>query len=202
MRTKLTAAALALALLTAGCGDDTPAAATPEPTRAAVAVGESCLRPGTRVVELGTPLYCVSVDGRATWQTSTPPPAAAAAEAPVIVGGACVAVGASAATAAGTKVECVSDGGRLTWTDPAPPTPEAKPTIEEGVWTVGVDVPPGTYRVTAPVDDGCYWAITKSGSNGENIIANDIVSGGRPTVTLKKGQDFESARCGTWEKVK
>ncbi|WP_199562113.1 hypothetical protein, partial [Micromonospora deserti] len=81
-----------------------------------------------------------------------------------------------------------------------PPPPP--PTIEEGTWTVGLDVPPGTYRVTAPVTDDCYWAITKSGTNGENVIANDIPGGGRPTVVLKKGQDFESSGCGTWQRTK
>lgn len=201
MRTRLTAAALALALLTAGCGDDAPAAATPEPTRAAVALGNLCEQPGAAAVDQGQTLHCIYHGGRATWQTPTPPPATGTL--PVIVGGRCETAGASAKTAAGTAVECVADGpGRLSWVDPAPPTPKPKPTIDEGVWTVGLDVPAGTYRVTAPVDDDCYWAITKSGSNGEDIIANDIVSGGRPTVTLKKGQDFESARCGTWEKVK
>ena len=30
---------------------------------------------------------------------------------------------------------------------------------------------------------------------------NDIVSGGKPTVTIKKGQDFTTNDCGTWAKV-
>lgn len=77
----------------------------------------------------------------------------------------------------------------------------AAPTIEDGTWVVGEDIPAGTYKVNQPVGDTCYWAITKSGSNGGSIIQNDLVQGGRPKVTIKKGQDFETARCGTWTKV-
>lgn len=72
-------------------------------------------------------------------------------------------------------------------------------TISEGIWTVGVDIEPGTYRTKdSPYD--CYWAIYTSGTNQEDIIQNDIVAGGIPTVTLTKGQDFETSRCGDWVK--
>lgn len=81
------------------------------------------------------------------------------------------------------------------------PSP-APVTVEDGTWTVGTDIPAGTYRVTANVESGCYWAILKSGTNGEDIIANDIVDGGRPQVTLKKGQDFKTSDCGQWNKIK
>ena len=84
-----------------------------------------------------------------------------------------------------------------TATAPAP----AGTTIEDGTWTVGVDLKAGKYRVTANVSSDCYWAIYKSGTNGENIIANDIPGGGRPTVTLKVGQDFNTSNCGTWKKI-
>lgn len=73
-------------------------------------------------------------------------------------------------------------------------------TITEGTWAVGVDVRPGTYRTKAPVSGDCYWSIT-SDANGSNIVANDIVTGGRPTVTLGHGQFFTTNRCGEWLKV-
>ncbi|MGO4597743.1 hypothetical protein [Terrabacter sp. 2RAF25] len=73
--------------------------------------------------------------------------------------------------------------------------------ISEGSWEVGTDIKPGKYRTDGRVTN-CYWAITRGGSNGQDIIANDNVSGGRPTVTLKKGQQFESNRCGDWSLVK
>jgi hypothetical protein len=76
----------------------------------------------------------------------------------------------------------------------------ARNTIGEGDWAVGVDVQAGTYRTTEAVSGDCYWEIN-SDANGDNIVANDIVSGGRPTVTLQNGQYFSSSRCGDWRKV-
>jgi hypothetical protein len=76
---------------------------------------------------------------------------------------------------------------------------QAANTVSDGIWTVGVDIEPGTYRATG-VGEDCYWGIYKSGTNGDEIINNDIPGGGNPTVTLSEGQDFESARCGEWTK--
>jgi len=102
---------------------------------------------------------------------------------------------------AATGVAATTAAGKPATTQAAPPPPPAAPTVEDGVWTVGVDIPAGRYRTTAAVPADCYWSITKTGSNGTDIIANDIPGGGRPTVTVKAGQDFTSARCGTWTKV-
>lgn len=72
--------------------------------------------------------------------------------------------------------------------------------VEDGVWTVGSDIKAGTYRAKEAVGSDCYWAVIKTGTNGSDIIDNGIPGGGRPSVTVKKGQDFESSRCGTWVK--
>ncbi len=86
---------------------------------------------------------------------------------------------------------------------PEPAEPAGLPTtIDEGDWTVGVDIKPGTYRTTEPVSGDCYWGIYRAGSNQSDIIDNAIVTGGRPTVTLKKGQEFTNNGCGTFELVK
>jgi hypothetical protein len=85
---------------------------------------------------------------------------------------------------------------------PAPAPVVANTFVEEGDYTVGADIPAGTYKVTQPVSGMCYWGIYKTGTNKDSIIANDIVTGGRPTVTLKAGQDFSSNGCGTWGKIK
>ena len=89
-------------------------------------------------------------------------------------------------------------------TSPSPaPAPKVKvPPVVIGadmLVHVGEDVPAGTYRVTVNVDGDCYWKKSRD-AEGQDIIANDIVAGGRPQVTLKKGQWFTSARCGEWHK--
>jgi hypothetical protein len=76
----------------------------------------------------------------------------------------------------------------------------AETSIEHGVWTVGVDVEPGTYRTAEALTGYCYWAIYRSGTNGDDIIQNDGPEGGYPTVTLSEGQDFENSGCGTFIK--
>lgn len=113
----------------------------------------------------------------------------------------------------GTGPTATGDGSRptaspaataLTVVTPSPaasPKPVA-PTIEDGIWTVGDDIPAGTYKVRDALTGMCYWGIYKSGTNQSDIVDNDIVSGGKPTVTLKKGQDFKSSGCGTWVKIK
>lgn len=73
----------------------------------------------------------------------------------------------------------------------------AESQIHNGIWTVGVDIEPGTYRIAEAVTSMCYWAILKTGTNGDDIIANDLPDGGYPTVTLSAGQDFEND-CGVW----
>lgn len=77
----------------------------------------------------------------------------------------------------------------------------------DSVVHVGEDVPAGTYRTVFDVNSGeslgltgeCYWK-KSTDAEGQDIIANDIVEGGRPQVTLKKGQWFVSQDCGEWHK--
>jgi len=80
------------------------------------------------------------------------------------------------------------------------PTKPAVPAIDDGTWTVGVDFPAGIYSTTGTAGSDCYWEISKSGSNGADIIDNHL-GGGHLRVTLKAGQDFDTERCGTWTKI-
>jgi len=86
----------------------------------------------------------------------------------------------------------------------AKPVP-TKPTIAgDDLVHVGEDVPAGTYRAVERVTkDGpfeiCYWSKTRD-SEGSDIIDNGIPTGGRPQVTLKKGQWFKSQGCPMWAK--
>lgn len=77
------------------------------------------------------------------------------------------------------------------------------PFIIDGQWTVGEDFPAGTYQVEVALGEGsgCYWEINKTGTNGTEIIANDVFVKGKPKVTLTVGQDFKTDDCGRWVKV-
>ncbi|WP_425859646.1 hypothetical protein [Arthrobacter sp. TWP1-1] len=77
---------------------------------------------------------------------------------------------------------------------------QAANTVVDGTWVVGVDIEAGTYKAKSSVGSSCYWAILTSGTNGDDIINNDIPGGGLPSVTLLAGQDFKSSRCGSWSK--
>ena len=71
--------------------------------------------------------------------------------------------------------------------------------IEDGTYTVGKTLDPGTYR-TKPNAKDCYWSRT---TGGGSIIANDFV-GFAPdgvTVTVYPGEGFESKYCGLWTKI-
>ncbi|HJQ86317.1 MAG TPA: hypothetical protein VJ820_02480 [Propionibacteriaceae bacterium] len=74
--------------------------------------------------------------------------------------------------------------------------------ITDGIWIVGVDLQPGTYRTPNPGGD-CYWERMRDFSQGLNsIIANGIPGGGNAIVEIR-GTDagFTSQDCGTWTKV-
>lgn len=114
--------------------------------------------------------------------------------------------GATAAVAAPTVTVTETGKAPAGETSKAPAktskAPAPKATIDEGSWLVPDDIPAGRYRMDAPPENGdCYWAIYKAGTNQDDIIANDIVTGGRATVTLKKGQEFATQDCGTWTKA-
>lgn len=77
-------------------------------------------------------------------------------------------------------------------------TTKTAPTIDgDSIVHVGEDAQAGTYRAEEKVDGLCYWMKSKD-AEGEFIIDNDIPSGGRPQVTLKKGQWFTTRGCPDW----
>lgn len=71
-----------------------------------------------------------------------------------------------------------------------------KTSASDGVWQVGTDIDPGTYKAGAPVGSDCYWAIM----NGDNIVQNDLPGGGYPQATVSVGQQLKIQDCGTWVK--
>jgi len=76
-------------------------------------------------------------------------------------------------------------------------------TITPGMWEVGSQINPGTYRAT--VSSGCYWERMRNfqGTLG-GIIANDFVgSAGQQLVEIRASDaGFQSDDdCGTWTRV-
>lgn len=74
--------------------------------------------------------------------------------------------------------------------------------ITDGIWIVGVDVQPGTYRTQNPGGD-CYWERMRDFAQGLNsIIANGLPSGVSAIVEIRSSDaGYTSQRCGTWTKV-
>ena len=88
-----------------------------------------------------------------------------------------------------------------TWTqDLSPITSSPTAPFGDGMYLVGVDIAPGTWRNAG--SSGCYWA-RLSGFSHEfaDIIANEY-SDSQQTVTISSSDvGFESDDCGTWQRL-
>ncbi|WP_371330039.1 hypothetical protein [Streptomyces sp. TP-A0356] len=71
-----------------------------------------------------------------------------------------------------------------------------------GMYRVGVDIAPGTYRSTGNSGDLCYWERAKDALHSvESVSANDNVSGSA-VVTISAGDAyFKTVGCGDWKKT-
>lgn len=121
--------------------------------------------------------------------------------------GAAASIGLYALTSGGEPgLHVAPDGGAPTVKPLGTATPTAKPAtkppaIVDGVWLVGAEVKPGTYRSSGK--DTCYWArlSTTDGEALDGIIANGI--GPNQTVTVKASDvAFQSQLCGGWVRVR
>jgi multidrug efflux pump subunit AcrA (membrane-fusion protein) len=74
---------------------------------------------------------------------------------------------------------------------------EANTISGDGVYEVGVDIKPGTYKSSGG-GNLCYYA-ENADANGSNIISNNVIQAGAPAVTtLSAGNFFETQGCGDW----
>ncbi len=64
----------------------------------------------------------------------------------------------------------------------------------DGVFEVGVDMKPGTYKTGG--SGNCYYAVLAD-ANGNNIKSNNITAG-PATVSVVAGDYFETTRCADW----
>ncbi|MET8447815.1 hypothetical protein [Streptomyces sp. NPDC005209] len=81
-------------------------------------------------------------------------------------------------------------------------SPASKMAGKGGMFKVGTDIAPGTYRSTGNADDSCYWERTKDAEHGlDSIIANNNVTG-TAVVTIKASDAyFKTTGCGDWKKT-
>lgn len=70
-----------------------------------------------------------------------------------------------------------------------------------GMFRVGVDIAPGTYKSTGNTDDSCYWERTKDADHGlESIIANNNVTGSAVVTIGASDGYFKTTGCQDWKK--
>ena len=82
--------------------------------------------------------------------------------------------------------------------EPRPEPEDSKPNFGDGVYQVGTDIQPGTYR-TREGSSMCYYARLSGFSNEMNDIITNANTDAPAIVTIKPTDaGFESQGCGTW----
>lgn len=82
-------------------------------------------------------------------------------------------------------------------------TPKSEASGNGGMYRIGADLAPGTYKSAGNADDDtCYWERSKDALHGiDSIIANENVSG-NAIVTIDSGDGyFKTNGCKNWKKT-
>ncbi|WP_455358988.1 hypothetical protein [Streptomyces sp. SYSU K21746] len=81
-------------------------------------------------------------------------------------------------------------------------TPAAAMKGDGGMFKIGTDIAPGTYKSSGNTDDMCYWERAKDAEHGlESIAANDNVSGNAIVTITAKDAYFKTTGCQDWKKT-
>ncbi len=81
-------------------------------------------------------------------------------------------------------------------------SPAAKMSGDGGMFRVGADIAPGTYKSTGNTDDSCYWERTKDAEHGiDSILANDNANGTAVVRISASDGYFKTAGCKDWKKT-
>ncbi|MQY37781.1 hypothetical protein SRB17_57860 [Streptomyces sp. RB17] len=81
-------------------------------------------------------------------------------------------------------------------------TPASSMDGDGGMYKVGTDIAPGTYKSTGNADDSCYWERTKDAEHGlSSIIANNNVTGTAVVTIGPSDAYFKTTGCGGWKKA-
>ncbi|MER7497625.1 hypothetical protein ABT033_34105 [Streptomyces pharetrae] len=71
-----------------------------------------------------------------------------------------------------------------------------------GMFRVGADIAPGTYKSTGNTDDMCYWERAKDAEHSlDSIIANDNVTGTAVVTISASDAYFKTSGCQDWKKT-
>jgi hypothetical protein len=97
-----------------------------------------------------------------------------------------------------TEIQIQPSTVTRTVTATVPPGPTDQ--FDDGLFEVGVDVVPGTFRTDGPDGSnasGCYWS--HIAPTGEVIANGKLTEPG--TVTVGRGDLFDTAGCRPWERT-
>jgi hypothetical protein len=91
-------------------------------------------------------------------------------------------------------------------TAPSAPAPTATgSTIPgEGLFVVGTDIKPGTYKNDGPSASSalgsCFWErLSATDGSADSVITADLVQGPTTVTILASDQAFKTTGCGTWK---
>ncbi|WP_405872034.1 hypothetical protein [Streptomyces sp. NBC_00005] len=81
-------------------------------------------------------------------------------------------------------------------------TPASTMAGDGGMFRVGADIAPGTYRSTGNTDDSCYWERAKDADHAlRSIIANNNVTGTAVVTISASDGYFKTTGCKAWKKT-
>jgi hypothetical protein len=86
------------------------------------------------------------------------------------------------------------------WTKDLSSITTSKTTFSDGMYIVGTDIKPGTYKSSGQT--GCYYArLSGFGNTTDDILANDNTD--TPAIVTISSSDagFQSKGCGNWSKI-
>ncbi len=87
-----------------------------------------------------------------------------------------------------------------TWSSDLSPITTSKTSFGEGMFIVGTDMEPGTYRNSGATS--CYWArLSGFGHTLDDIIANGNADAQAVVAIAASDKGFTSSRCGAWTKI-
>jgi hypothetical protein len=81
-------------------------------------------------------------------------------------------------------------------------SPADKMAGDGGMFRVGADLAPGTYKSAGNTDDSCYWEREKDAEHSlDSIVANNNVNGTAVVTISSSDAYFKTSGCKDWKKT-